>query len=55
MYSPLDPVLVGMIICEVEAEKVPTLGDAILNWKRFVDDKVGYVKNVSIDSFNKTE
>ena len=34
---------------ELETPIVPTLGNMALNWKRFVDYTIGYVKNGSID------
>ena len=34
-------------------EAALTLGDAVQNWRRFVDKKVGYVKNGSIDTVLK--
>ena len=49
MGSPSGPVLTGIFMVELENWIIPTLGDTVLNWKRFVDDTIGYVKNVSID------
>ena len=42
----LGPVLAGIITAELETRTVPTLGNVILNWERFVDDPIGYVKNM---------
>ena len=36
-------------MAKLETRIVPTLGNMVLNWKRFVDDTIGYVKNGSID------
>ena len=33
----------------LETRVIPTLGNMVLNWKSFVDETVGYVKNGSID------
>ena len=33
----------------LETRVIPTLGNMVLNWKSFVDDTIGYVKNGSID------
>ena len=34
---------------ELENRIIPTLRNMVLNWKRFVGDTIGYVKNGSID------
>ena len=49
MGSPLGSVLAGIFMVELETEIIPTLGNTVFNWKRFVDDTIGYVKNGSID------
>ena len=49
MGSPLRPVLAGTFMVELETRIIPTLENMVLNWKRFVDDTIGYVKNGSID------
>ena len=49
MGSPLGPVLAGIFMVELETRIIPTSGNTVLNWERFVDDKIGYVKNGSID------
>ena len=49
MGSPLRTVLAGIFMVELETRIISTLGNMILNWKRFVDDMTGYVKNGSID------
>ena len=49
MGSPLGPVLTGIFMVELEIRIPPTLGNTILNQKRFVDETIGYVKNGGID------
>ena len=49
MGSPLVPILDGIFMVELKTRIIPTLGNMVLSWKKFVDDTVGYVKNVSID------
>ena len=49
MGSPSGPVLTGIFMVELENWIIPTLGNTVLNWKRFVDNTIGYVKNGSID------
>ena len=49
MGSPLGPVLAGILMVELETRIAPTLGNMVLNWKKFVDGTIGYVKNGSID------
>ena len=34
---------------ELETRLVPTLENMVLNWKKFVDDTIGYINNGSID------
>ena len=48
MGSPLGPVLDSIFMVELETRIVSTLGNMVLNWKRFVDDTIGYVENCSI-------
>ena len=47
--SPLQTIHAGIFMVELETWSISTLGNMILNWKRFVDDTIGYVKNGSID------
>ena len=47
--SPLQTIHAGIFMVELETWSISTLGNMILNWKRFVDDTTGYVKNGSID------
>ena len=49
MGSPLGRVLASIFVVELEARIIPTLGNMVFNWKRFVDDTIGYVKNGSVD------
>ena len=49
MGSPLGPVVAGIFIVELETGIFSTLGNIVLNWKRFVYDITGYVENGSID------
>ena len=47
--SLLRPVFTGIFMVELETRIISTLGNVVLNWKRVVDDTIGYVKNGSID------
>ena len=49
MGSPLGPVVADIFIVELETGIFSTLGNIVLNWKRFVYDTIGYVENGSID------
>ena len=51
MGSQLGPVPAGIFMVELETRNwiTPTLGNMVLNWKRFVDDTIGYVKNGNIN------
>ena len=49
MGSPLGPVLAGIFMVELEKQIIPTLGNMVLNKKRFVEDTIGYFKNGRID------
>ena len=46
--STLRPVLAGIFMVELENRIIPILGNMVLNWKRFVDDTIVYIKNASI-------
>ena len=48
MESPLGQVLAGIFMVDLETWIVPKFGNMILNWKKSVDDTIGYVKNDSI-------
>ena len=54
MRSPLGPVLACIFMVELETRIIPTLGNTVLNWRRFVDDMIGCVKNGSIDMILST-
>ena len=45
MGLALRPALDGIRMVEQETKVVPTISYYIANWKSFVDDTVGYVKN----------
>ena len=53
MESPLGPVLAGIFMVELEKRIIPTLGNMVLNKKRFVEDTIGYFKNGRIDILSK--
>ena len=53
MGSPLGPVLAGIFMVELEKRIIPTLGNMVLNKKRFVEDTIGYFKNGRIDILSK--
>ena len=46
---PLGPVLVGIIMFELETKVVPTINNYIVNWKCFVDDTIGYAKTNKVE------
>ena len=50
MESLLCPILAGIFLVELEATIVPTLGNLLRTWKRYVDDTCCIVKN---DNENK--
>ena len=60
MGSPLDPVLANIFMAVLEITIIPSLGNYLKNWKRFVDDtfafvlpdKIGYIVN-QLNSFNE--
>ena len=49
MWSPLGPALAGIFVAKLETRTLSTLGNIVLNWKRFINETTGYVKNGSID------
>ena len=49
MGPSLGPLLAGIFIVKLETRMIPILANMILNWRSFVDDTIGYVKNGSID------
>ena len=44
MGSPLDPVLAGIFMVELETSIISTLDRSLLKWKRYVDNIFCYVK-----------
>ena len=53
MGSPSGPVFAAIFKVELETLIAPALGNMVLNWKRFADDLIGYVKNGRIDLISK--
>ena len=53
MESPLGQFLAAIFMVKLETWIVPTVGNLILNWKSFVEDSIGCVKNGSIDAISK--
>ena len=49
MGSPLDPVLTGIFMVELERTILPTLRGQMSPWKRYVDDTISYTKEESIE------
>ena len=49
MGLPLGPVLAGMFMVELERTILLTLSEHMSLWKRYVDDTISYIKEVSID------
>ena len=43
MGSPLGPVLANIFMTELEIAMIPSLGNYLQNWKRFVDDTFAFV------------
>ena len=60
MGSPLGPILANIFMRELETAMIPSLGNYLQNWKRFVDDtfafvlpdKIGYIVN-QLNSFDE--
>ena len=60
MGSPLGPVLANTFMTELEIAIIPSLGNYLQNWKRFVDDtfavvlldKIGHIVN-QLNSFDE--
>ena len=44
MGSPLGPILANIFLTELELNVLPTIDNKIINWKRYVDDTLAYVK-----------
>ena len=53
MESPLGQFLADIFMVKLETWIVSTVGNMILNWKSFVEDSIGCVKNGSIDAISK--
>ena len=49
MGSPLGPILAGIFMVELETTIVPTLGNLLCKWKRYVDDTYFIVKTDSVN------
>ena len=49
MGSTLGPVLAGIIMFVLETKVVPAISNYTLNWKRFVDHIIGYVKTNKVE------
>ena len=47
--SPMDPVLPGIFMVELERILFPTLREHISPWKSYVDDTISYIKEESIE------
>ena len=47
MGSPLGPILAGIFMVQLETTIVPTLGNLLCKWKRYVDDTYYIVKTDS--------
>ena len=41
--------LAGIIMSKLETKVVPTVSNYLVNWKRFVDDTIGYVKTNKVE------
>ena len=60
MESPLGPILANIVMTELEIATIPSLGNYLQNWKRFLDDtfafvlpdKIGYTVN-QLNSFDE--
>ena len=44
MASPLGPLFANIFMTELENTIIPTLGNKVLHWKRFVDDTFAFIK-----------
>ena len=50
MGNPLGPVIANIFMVELENTKVPTMCDSLINWYRYVDDTIAFVKEDQIDN-----
>ena len=48
MGNPLGPVIANIFMVELECTLVPTMSDILVNWYRYVDDTIVFVKNDQI-------
>ena len=48
MDSPLEPVLAKIFMVELERTAIPSLSDKTKLWKRYVDDRITFVKTDEI-------
>ena len=57
MGNPLGPVLANIFMVELETKEVPKMSNILLNWYRYVDDTIVFVKEGKIkkviDELNK--
>ena len=49
MGSPLGALFANIFMCELENNIIPSLGDKVLHWMRFVDDSYVFVKKAMKD------
>ena len=49
MRSPLDPVIAGIFMVELEKGLLPKLSSYMTSWRSYVDDTIAYVKPDAID------
>ena len=48
MGNPLGPVIANIFMVELENNKVPTMSESLINWYRYVDDTIAFVKEDQI-------
>ena len=54
MGSPLGPILANILMTELEEELIVKVGEDLVNWKRYVDDTLAYIKIETLnDTLNK--
>ena len=44
MGSPLGALFANIFMCELENTIIPSLGDKVRHWKRYVDDTFAFIK-----------
>ena len=49
MGSPLNPVLPGIFMVELERTILPTLREHMSPWKRYVNGSISFIKEESIE------